>query len=47
MATKKGKVVYSEPGGYFPKSVQDALNGKKKTTKKTGTKKSGTTKKKK
>lgn len=50
MATKKtkmGKAVYTEPNDYFPKSVQDMLNGKKKTTKKSTTKKSGTTKKKK
>lgn len=46
MATKKGKVVYTEPGGYFPKSLQDALKGKKTTTKKSGTKKPTTKKKK-
>ena len=46
MATKRkmGRAAYTEPSDYFPKSVQDALNGKKttkKTTKKSGTKKSG------
>lgn len=47
MATKKktGKIAYSEPKGYFPKSALDILNGK--TPKKSGTKKTGTTKKKK
>ena len=33
MANNK-KVIYSEPSGYFPKSVMDKINKQTKTTKK-------------
>lgn len=45
MATKKGKIIYSEPQSYFSK--EDIKKLKEANKKKAGAKKSGTTKKKK